>query len=67
VELFGSQGLGGLLGYISRPVFCAKAIAPAAFSALVTFGLTRSGALASLAALAIVGMGSYAVAIRRQP
>ena len=65
VELFGSRGLGGLLGYLSRPVFCAKAIAPAAFSALLTFGLTRNGALASMTALAVLGMGAYAMATRQ--
>ena len=43
----------------------AKAIAPASFSALLTFGLTRNAALASLAALAVAGMGTYAIASRR--
>jgi len=62
VELFGSHGLGGLLGYLSRPAFCAKAIAPAAFSALLTFGLTRNGALSSMVALGIIGMASYSMA-----
>jgi hypothetical protein len=64
VELFGSRGIGGLLGYLSRPIFFAKAIAPAAFSALLTFGLTRSGALAALIAFAIAGMGTYSIATR---
>ena len=66
VELFGSRGLGALLGYLGRPIFFAKAIAPAAFSALVTFGLTRNGALAAMIAFAIAGMGSYALATRKQ-
>ena len=65
VELFGSRGLGSLLGYLGRPIFFAKAIAPAAFSALVTFGLTRNGALAAMIAFAIAGMGSYAMATRK--
>jgi predicted MFS family arabinose efflux permease len=64
VELFGTRGLGGLLGYLSRPIFCAKAIAPAAFSALVAFGLTRNGALTSLAGFAILAMASYVIATR---
>jgi MFS family permease len=59
VELFGSQGLGGLLGYLSRAGLYAKAVAPASFSALLTFGLTRNAALASLAALSVAGMGTY--------
>jgi hypothetical protein len=66
VELFGRVGLGGLLGHISRFSLWAKAIAPAAFSALVTFGLTRNAALAALAALAIAGMGSYGLATRNR-
>ena len=64
VELFGARGLGGLLGYLSRAGLYAKAVAPASFSALLTFGLTRNAALASLAALAIAGMGSYTMATR---
>ncbi len=64
VELFGSDGLGGLLGYLSRAGFYAKASAPAAFSALVTFGLTHNAALAALAVLSVAGLGSYTMAIR---
>jgi len=67
VELFGSKGLGGLLGYLSRAGLYAKAVAPASFSALLTFGLTRNAALASLAALSIAGMGTYTRATRGQP
>jgi MFS family permease len=63
VELFGARGLGGLLGYLSRPIFIAKAVAPAAFSAVLTMGLTRNGALAVLAGIAMLAMGCYAVAI----
>lgn len=66
VEIFGAEGLGGLLGYLSRAAFYAKAVAPAAFSALVTFGLTRNAALAALAALAIAGMGTYSIATRNR-
>ncbi len=64
VELFGREGLGGLLGYLSRAGLYAKAIAPAAFSALVTFGLTHNAALSALAVLSVAGLGSYSVAIR---
>jgi predicted MFS family arabinose efflux permease len=66
VELFGREGLGGLLGYLSRAGLYAKAIAPAAFSALLTFGLTRNTALSALALLAIGGMATYFLAIRRR-
>ena len=60
-----TKNFAGLLGYLGRPIFFAKAIAPAAFSALVTFGLTRNGALAAMIAFAIAGMGSYALATRK--
>ncbi len=66
VELFGAHGLGSLLGYLARPIFCAKAAAPAAFSALLTLGLTRNAALASMTALAVAGMGSFAMATRKK-
>jgi predicted MFS family arabinose efflux permease len=66
VEIFGARGLGALLGYLSRAAFLAKAFAPAAFSALITFGLTRNTALAALMALAIAGMGTYSVATRKR-
>jgi predicted MFS family arabinose efflux permease len=66
VELFGSQGLGALLGYLSRAGFIAKAIAPAAFSGLLTLGFTRNVALSYLVALAFAGMGTYAMATRKR-
>jgi len=66
VELFGSRGVGALLGYLSRPIFLAKAIAPAAFSGLLALGLTRSAALACLVAFAVAGMASYSRAIRER-
>jgi MFS family permease len=65
VELFGRTGLGGLLGYLSRASSYAKALAPASFSALLTFGLTRNTALASLAALTIAGLGTFELATRK--
>ena len=65
VELFGTKGLGGLLGHLSRFGLYAKSIAPAAFSALLTFGLTRNAALSALAAIAIAGAGSYVLATRQ--
>ena len=66
VELFGAKGLGGLLGHLSRYGLYAKAVAPAAFSALLTLGLTRNAALASLAALAVAGMTSFGMATRKK-
>jgi hypothetical protein len=67
VELFGKEGLGGLLGYLARAILYAKAIAPAVFSALLTFGLTRNAALSALVALALAGLGAYWMAIRKPP
>jgi MFS family permease len=64
VELFGRDGIGGLLGHLSRAGLYAKAVAPASFSALLTFGLTRNAALAALAGISLAGMGSYFAAIR---
>ena len=63
-ELFGREGLGALLGHLSRAGLYAKAVAPVSFSALLTFGLTRNGALAALMAVSVVGMGSFAIATR---
>ena len=64
VELFGSRGIGALLGYLSRPIFLAKATAPAAFSAILALGLTRNWALTALTACAVLGMASYSFATR---
>ena len=65
VELFGPQGVGGLLGYLSRWIMYAKAIAPAAFSGLVTAGLTHNAALGVLAGLSVLGMWTYLMAARK--
>jgi hypothetical protein len=66
VELWGRTGLGGLLGHLSRYGLYAKAIAPAAFSAMLAFGLTRNGALAILVAVAVMGAASYGLATRNR-
>lgn len=66
VEIFGRAGLGGLLGHLSRYGLYAKSIAPAAFSAMLTFGLTRNAALAALAVLAVGGMTTYGLATRNR-
>ena len=66
-ELFGREGLGALLGHLSRAGLYAKAVAPASFSALLTFGLTRNAALATLMAVSVAAMGSFALATRPLP
>ena len=63
-ELFGTRGLGALLGHLSRAGLYARAVAPAAFSGLLALGLTRSAAIASLAMLCVAGLGGYVVATR---
>jgi predicted MFS family arabinose efflux permease len=66
VELWGRTGLGGLLGHLSRYGLYAKSIAPAAFSGMLAFGLSRNASLGILAALAVLGMTSYGLATRRR-
>jgi MFS family permease len=63
-ELFGRNGLGGLLGHLSRAILYSRALAPGSFSAMLAIGLTRNGALATLAVLVLAGMGTYAMAAR---
>jgi MFS family permease len=63
-ELFGRDGLGSVLGHLSRAGLYSTAIAPVGFSALLAFGLTRNAAIAALMAVALGAMGSYAMAVR---
>jgi hypothetical protein len=64
-ELYGREGLGGLLGYLARAGMFAKATAPAAWPALLALGLARPVALVALLAGAGAGWGAYAWSIRR--
>ena len=48
------------------PALALAALAPAAFSAMLAFGLTRNGALSILAALAVLGATSYGLATRKR-
>jgi MFS family permease len=63
-ELFGHEGLGALLGHLSRAVLYSTAIAPAGYSALLALGLTRNTAVAVLIAVALGAAASYGVAVR---
>jgi len=65
-ELFGLHGLGAVLGRISGASLYARAIAPASLPALMALGYSRGGALLALGFLAVVGVGSYAIAAARQ-
>ena len=66
-EIYGRRGLGGLLGYIARAGTVAKAVAPAAWPALLAAGLARPWALGALLACAGAGGAAYAWAVRRAP
>ena len=63
-ELFGSRGLGALLGHLSRAGLYARAIAPAAFSGALALGLTQHAAIAALAFISVLGLGGFVVATR---
>ena len=63
-ELFGSQGLGGVLGHLSRATLFARAVAPACFSGLLAAGLTRAQALSSLLAVIVAGAFCYGATVR---
>jgi len=59
-EIWGKAGLGELLGALAGPSLVARALAPAAYSLLLTFGLTRDAALYSLTALTLAALAAYA-------
>jgi hypothetical protein len=65
-QLYGREGLGALLGYLARAGLVAKAVAPAAWPALLALGVARQPGLAALLAVALAGWGTYAWAIRRR-
>lgn len=66
-ELFGHVGLGRLLGHLSRASLYARAIAPAAYSAVLAAGFTRNAALGVLIVLAFAGVATFAIATRLPP
>ncbi|MFZ3323094.1 MAG: MFS transporter [Usitatibacter sp.] len=63
-ELYGSRGLGELLGYLARASSYARALAPAGYSLMLTIGFTQSTAMGALAAMLIAGLACYAIATR---
>ena len=66
VELLGREGLGAMLGYLARAANFAKALAPAAWAALVAAGFSRNGGLAMLAFVALAGMAAFRLATRER-
>jgi len=67
-ELLGRDNLGARLGYLARAGSYAKALAPAAWSAMLTLGLTQGSALWVLVGLAVLAVWAFAIATaRRKP
>jgi len=62
-ELYGREGLGELLGYLSRANAYATALGPAAWTALA-LGLGRSGGLVAVAAIGLGGLAAFKIATR---
>jgi hypothetical protein len=63
-ELFGREGLGAILGRIAAASLIARAVAPACFTAILTFGLTRNQALAGLVGISIAAIACFAASVR---
>jgi len=63
-ELFGREGLGALLGHLSRYASFAKALAPGCWSALLTAGVSREASLGALLGVGLAGTVCYLVAVR---
>ena len=63
-EMYGAQGLGALLGYLSRASSYARALGPATYPALVALGLGERTSLALLDVLLAAGLFLYIAAIR---
>jgi hypothetical protein len=64
-ELFGSAGLGTILGRLSRATLFARAVAPACFSGFVAAGLRPAQALWILLAIVAAAAVCYALTVRR--
>jgi MFS family permease len=63
-EMYGAEGLGGLLGHLSRASSYARALGPATYPALAAIGLGEGTSLAMLDALLAAGLVLYIAAIR---
>jgi hypothetical protein len=63
-ELFGREGLGKVIGYLSRASLYSRALAPACFSAMLAIGLSHYSSLLALTVLAVIAFLSYAIATR---
>jgi MFS family permease len=65
-ELYGARGLGELLGYLARPSQYARALAPGAYTLILTLGLDQPSAMICLAVLMLGGLACYAIAARHR-
>jgi predicted MFS family arabinose efflux permease len=63
-EIYGSRGLGELLGHLSRTSSYARALAPAGYAGMLAIGLTQPLAMLGLAVALSGGLACYSVAIR---
>jgi len=64
-ELFGRDGYGILMGRLSISSFIARAIAPLALSLIASLGLAYDLSIPLLAAVALLALVAYVIAIRR--
>ena len=63
-ELLGHTGFGALLGRLAQPQFIARAIAPLALTLVFAVDPTRRISLYALAAIGVVALGAYQLALR---
>lgn len=63
-EMYGSAGLGALLGHLARTSSYARALGPATYAAMIAAGLGEHVSIALLDLLLAAGLVSYVVAIR---
>jgi len=63
-ELFGQRQFGSLLGRLARPQFVARAIAPLAVTLFFAIDPGRTLALYALAAVSLVALAAYQMAVR---
>ena len=63
-EMYGAEGFGGLLGYLSRASSIARALGPATYPAMIAAGLGERASLAVLDVLLVAGIVCYVLAIR---
>ena len=61
-ELYGSRGLGELLGHLSRASSYARALAPAGYSLMLTAGFTQPVAMGALGVFLLLGLACYSIA-----